>query len=188
MNPLQHHGYYLGDTIGKGTFSKVVRACKIIENVHENVNEKRIELACKIIDRQQSDTGFISKFFPRELEILAKLKPHPNLIAIHSILERKKIVYIFMRWAEKGDLLTWMRAHGTATENQANLWFFQMVSAVKYLHSLGYAHRDIKPENIFLSANYNIKIGDFGFVRQCEDNNKKPIMSETFCGSEGNKY
>ena len=35
-------------------------------------------------------------------------------------------------------------------EPEARLLFRQIVSAVAYAHSLGFAHRDIKPENVLL--------------------------------------
>ena len=40
--------------------------------------------------------------------------------------------------------------------------FYQVVEALKYLHSLGIAHRDIKPENILIDWGYKIKLIDFG--------------------------
>lgn len=35
---------------------------------------------------------------------------------------------------------------------------------LNYIHGQGYLHRDIKPDNIFLKANGEVKVGDFGFV------------------------
>lgn len=32
------------------------------------------------------------------------------------------------------------------------------------MHNKGVAHRDLKPENIFVSKDYTLKIGDFGFA------------------------
>lgn len=90
-----------------------------------------------------------------------------------------------MRWAENGDLLDYVKKHGAVSEPQACLWFFQMVSAIKYMHSIDYAHRDLKCENILISKHMNIKVADFGFARCCADEKNEKIMSETFCGSAG---
>ena len=40
----------------------------------------------------------------------------------------------------------------------------QMLEALAYIHSRGVIHRDLKPANIFLDANGDIKIGDFGLA------------------------
>ena len=45
-------------------------------------------------------------------------------------------------------------------------WILQMAEAFQFLHSINLVHRDLKPENVLLSANDDIKIGDFGLARE----------------------
>lgn len=40
---------------------------------------------------------------------------------------------------------------------------FNLISAVKWLHSKGIIHNDLKPDNIMIEKNLDIKIIDFGF-------------------------
>ena len=42
--------------------------------------------------------------------------------------------------------------------------FNQILEGVYYLHLKGIAHRDLKLENIYVTQDYQIKIGDFGFA------------------------
>jgi mitogen-activated protein kinase 1/3 len=42
---------------------------------------------------------------------------------------------------------------------------YNLLCAVKFLHSLNIIHRDLKPANILMDKNCNIKICDFGFAR-----------------------
>lgn len=94
------------------------------------------------------------------------------------------LYYIFIySCAEYGDLLDYIKNFGKIQEAQGNLWFFQIASAVRYLHSLDYAHRDLKCENLLISKHLNIKIADFGFARETINDSGDEIYSSTFCGS-----
>ena len=176
---LERRGYEFGKKLGKGSYGNVIAAL-----FKDTKSKSTIELACKCVDKSKAPKDFLEKFFPREIQILTKIS-HPAIIGIHSILQSGSKVFIFMRMAENGDLLDYIKDNGAVVENQANLWFYQMTSAIKYLHSMNFAHRDLKCENILISKHMNIKIADFGFARSCVDDKNEKILSGTFCGSAG---
>jgi len=49
-----------------------------------------------------------------------------------------------------GDLGELLMALGSLEEEDARLYFAEMIEAIHALHSMGYIHRDIKPEVSFL--------------------------------------
>ncbi|KAL9706343.1 hypothetical protein quinque_009861 [Culex quinquefasciatus] len=174
LRALSLHGYQMGPKIGKGSFSCV----RLAKWVSKNKNVRT--LACKVIDVRKGTEEFIKKFFPRELSVLMKIR-HPNIVKVHSILKRERMVFIFMDYAEGGDLLKFINQNGSVPEGQAKQWFAQLVSALRYLHSNDIAHRDLKCENILLSKANAIQLADFGFARICGE--ETGLFSETYCGS-----
>ncbi|XP_017967466.1 testis-specific serine/threonine-protein kinase 1-like [Drosophila navojoa] len=176
IHALAQQGYKIGTKIGEGSYATVINAGFVDES------GRNITLACKVIDKDKAPADFVEKFFPREMDILTKLD-HPNIIQIHSILQRGPKIFIFMRFAERGDLLTHVKRVSFIEEKQAKIWFYQMANALKYLHSFDIAHRDLKCENILLSEHFNIKLADFGFACFCHSNGGKSVLSDTYCGS-----
>jgi serine/threonine protein kinase len=49
-------------------------------------------------------------------------------------------------------------------ENVENL-IYNILCALKFLHSANIVHRDLKPDNILVDLNCNIKLCDFGLSR-----------------------
>ena len=177
VNALEQRGYLIGKKIGQGSYGTVHFA----EYVDVNLPKKE-RLACKIFDKEKAPRDFLDKFFPRELEILTKLE-NPHIIKVHSILQRGPRVFIFMSYADSGDLLDYVKRNGAVPEQQSKLWFRQMASGLQYLHAKNIAHRDLKCENILLSRHFNVKLADFGFARFCVDAEGRRILSRTYCGS-----
>ena len=176
---LSSRGYKLFKVLGEGSYAKVYLA-----EYRGNTDDKNKprQLACKIVDTTKAPRDFVKKFLPRELEILVKIN-HPHLIHVHSIFQRKAKYYIFMRYAENGDLLEFILKKGSISEAQSRVWMRQLCLAVQYLHDMEIAHRDLKCENALITSNYNLKVSDFGFARYVTDGYGKRLMSDTYCGS-----
>ncbi|XP_032673418.1 testis-specific serine/threonine-protein kinase 1-like isoform X2 [Odontomachus brunneus] len=175
---LKARGYKLVRKLGEGCHAKVYLA----EYKPEHETDHNNTLACKIVDTTSAPKDFVKKFLPRELDILVKLN-HPHVVHVHSIFQRRTKYFIFMRFAENGDLFDFMLKNGAVAENQARVWFRQLALGLQYLHEMEIAHRDVKCENVLLTSNYNVKLADFGFARYMVDSRGKRVLSDTYCGS-----
>lgn len=77
----------------------------------------------------------------------------------------KVYLYIQMQLCKKESLKEWLHDHSTDRNYESVLdIFYQIVSAVEYVHDNGLIHRDLKPSNIFFAMDDAIKVGDFGLV------------------------
>ncbi|CAG0883174.1 unnamed protein product [Cyprideis torosa] len=165
-------GYKFKEQLGSGAYATVKRV------IYTNAAGKEVTLAGKVMNRNKLPEHFIRKFFPRELESLTALN-HPHIIKVHSILQRRNIVFIFMEFAAKGDLLEYILKQGELSELQTLVWGSQMYAAMAYMQGIGLCNRDLKCENMLLSGHYNLKIADFGFARKFSAS----TLSTTYCGS-----
>ncbi|XP_025417227.1 testis-specific serine/threonine-protein kinase 2-like [Sipha flava] len=96
-NALKPEGYIILDHISQGSFGEVRHAKFLSE-------EDDLNLVVKIIDTNETSKEYVSKFLPRELDVMQKTN-HPYIVQIHSILKKKAILYIFMANAEKGKII-----------------------------------------------------------------------------------
>lgn len=58
----------------------------------------------------------------------------------------------------------------------------QVACALSYLESQHIAHRDVKPENLVLTAEYTVKLADFGYAIRAAPPPNGNVRS-TFCGT-----
>lgn len=118
---LSRKGLTVGKRINYGSFSKVHKGTLYGKDV-----------AVKVIDLRLTSKEYKDKFLPRELEYLQKLR-HPNIITIYKIVPMKHKIYIFMDFAEQGDVLEYLKINGPIPENRAKLWFKQSAEALRYV-------------------------------------------------------
>uniref|UniRef100_A0A915A4C6 Protein kinase domain-containing protein n=2 Tax=Parascaris univalens TaxID=6257 RepID=A0A915A4C6_PARUN len=168
MSRLYKAGYISKDVIGRGTYSIVRRAYS------ERHNK---DVALKIVDKR-SQSDFIIRFLPRELDIVQRLH-HQNIVDVFEIIQSESIVCIAQEYAAGGDLLKKIKKQGRINEDHSRFYFRQLVEALMYLKKIEVVHRDLKCENLFLDLCDNIKLGDFGFSRIMHNGDE----SHTFCGS-----
>ena len=162
------NNYILKDDIGEGNFGKV----KI--GIFKQTGE---EFAVKILNKKKIKIKMKNTVF-KENEIITKFN-HVNVIFVFDIIEDDENYYIVMEYCKCGELFDYIVDHQHLEEDEAAMFFYQLINGVEYIHSLGVAHRDLKPENLLLTENKILKIIDFGLSHEF---NGEEFL-KTKCGS-----
>jgi len=66
-------------------------------------------------------------------------------------------------------LMDMLRRRRRFTEPEARFFMVQLIGACHFMHTHQVIHRDLKLGNLFLDADMNIKVGDFGLAALIEN-------------------
>lgn len=156
-----------------GGYGKVYKADQVIGNRKELI-------ACKIIEvpKEGPKRNKMIESIRREIILLRGLRSEKSFYHIievikYFVLEYNKIgtndrimkAFIFMEYANGGDLEQELRSNGPFNDSDAKRYFGEIANGVRFLHRSSLAHRDLKLENILLFNKEGVKsckIGDFG--------------------------
>lgn len=161
--------YKILKKIGKGSFSNVFKAHKL-----DDENEF---YAIKIISVKNLNNKVIENV-KEEINIMLKID-HENIVKLHETIVSQKYIYLVLEYCDGGDLYKYIKTHGKLSEEETKNYFFQISKGLYFLYSNNLIHRDLKPHNILIDYNNVLKICDFGFVKENNEN----ILFDTLCGS-----
>lgn len=158
--------YRIIDEIGEGAFGKVYLANHMLLNVN-------VVLKCGLID----DPNIV-----REIYYHKQLK-HKNIVKLYEIIKTESHLWLALEYCEGNELFYYIYEQRKLDIETTKKLFNQILTSIKYVHSLNLAHRDLKLENILLADKERtiVKLTDFGFVR--EFNPYKRQFLSTVCGT-----
>jgi eukaryotic-like serine/threonine-protein kinase len=101
-----------------------------------------------------------------EARALARLGDHPNIVAVHDLVEEDGHALLIAQYVEGGSLREFRRSvkGGRLPFDQVIRVGVQVAEALHYAHLHGIIHRDVKPANIWLTRDGVAKLGDFGLA------------------------
>ncbi|CAL8289159.1 unnamed protein product [Arctogadus glacialis] len=161
--------YEVYETIGSGGFAKVKLGRHLL------TGEK---VAIKIMNKKE-----LGEDLPRvqvEIEAMKNLS-HQHVCRLYQVIETTSKIFIVLEYCPGGELFDYIIAKDRLSEEETRVFFRQIVSALAYVHSQGYAHRDLKPENLLIDADHNLKLIDFGLCAKPKGGLGYELM--TCCGS-----
>jgi len=165
--------YELGAQLGKGGFSEVKEARRLLSNE---------EYAIKIVSKKGL-TETEKCWLQDEVKIL-KMLNHKYITALHDVFDEKESFYFVMEKMRGGDLFERIVKKTFYSESEARDTLKAILEGVGYFHGKNIAHRDLKPDNLLLvstASNTKIKIADFGFAKYSSNDE----CLRTQCGTPG---
>ena len=154
--------YKLIKPIGHGAYGVVVSA---------KDEESKRKVAIKKVSNAFEDLVDAKRIL-REIKLLRHFN-HENIIRIVDVQEPPSLkdfndVYIVTDLMET-DLHRVIYSKQILSDDHIRYFVYQILKALKYMHSAGVLHRDIKPSNLLLNADCDLKLCDFGLARGVED-------------------
>ncbi|VDO72066.1 unnamed protein product [Heligmosomoides polygyrus] len=160
--------YLRGKFLGKGGFAR----CYELTNTATN------ELfAGKIVSKTLLVKPYQREKMAQEVRIHRSLN-HPHVVKLFNFFEDSDNVYITLELCARRSLMELHKRRRSVTEPEARYFTHQV--AVDYLHEQKVIHRDLKLGNLFLNAELQVKIGDFGLATTVDMEGER---KKTLCGT-----
>ncbi|KAF4073051.1 hypothetical protein AMELA_G00254370 [Ameiurus melas] len=188
---IQLNQYRLKSEIGKGSYGVVKLAYNEDDEKYyamKVVSKKKLMKQCGFprrppprgpkaaVGEQLKVLGPLERVY-QEIAILKKLD-HLNIVKLVEVLDdpAEDNLHMVFELMQKGPVME-VPTDNPLTEEQARLYFRDIVLGIEYLHHQKIVHRDIKPSNLLLGDDGHVKIADFGVSNQFEGNDA--LLSST---------
>lgn len=153
--------------IGRGGMGAVYKALHPQFKKYVAIKEIRADLA---------NDPQVQRRFEQEIEVLAQLPPHPNIVTVRDALVWEGKLYIVLDYIEGQNLSQQIRSAAISVE-RGELLLDRILSGLEAIHSRGIVHRDLKAGNILLDGDGNAFITDFGIAEFTNKETSAVVMA-----------
>ena len=102
---------------------------------------------------------------------------HTNILELYDIIYTNDYIYLILEYCDI-DLYKYIEIYNISND-MIEYFIKQLIDGLQHMVKKNILHRDLKPHNILINKNNVLKIADFGFAREFDDN----YMNSTFVGS-----
>jgi mitogen-activated protein kinase 15 len=171
VDPHVEKRYEILAKLGKGAYGIVWRA--IDRKTKQGVALK------KVFDAFQNQSDAQRTY--REVMFLYRLN-HPNIIKLQNVMKADNRMDLYLAFEiMETDLAATIRCN-ILQDVHKQFITYQLLRAVRYLHSVQIIHRDLKPANILLNSDCHAKLADFGLARSLvtlkQEQEKRPLLTD----------
>lgn len=131
----------------------------------------------KVVDKESGRTMALKRCFDafqnstdaqrtfREIIFLQELNGHENIVRLMNVLKAESHLDLYVLFDHMETDLQHVISADMLMPIHVEYVTYQILKALKYVHSGGVLHRDLKPSNVLLNANCHVRLCDFGLAR-----------------------
>jgi serine/threonine protein kinase len=140
--------------------------CEVYRSRHRSTGAL---VAVKILPVQTAQKEILLRRFQQEFRVARRLD-HPNIVRALDFQQLPgQPPFLVMELIEGESLGEKVEREGRLAEDHALQLIAGACQGLHYAHERGVVHRDVKPDNLLLTAQGEIKITDFGLVKELLD-------------------
>ncbi len=179
--------YLLGRVLGYGGFGITYLGWDLILNSKLAVKEYLPQSVATRVMGQTTVTAFstgeaqdnftygLNKFLD-EARALAQFMDHPGIVGVRDFFQANSTAYLVMQYMEGMTFKDYLQEKGgTVPVDMALGVMMPAMDALREVHQKGIIHRDISPDNIYIMANGQVKLLDFGAARHAVGEHSKSL-------------
>ncbi|WP_078410206.1 protein kinase domain-containing protein [Priestia abyssalis] len=181
-----HEKYVLGRVLGHGGFGITYLAwdlnldmkLAIKEYMPRDFATRSPEHTAVSVFTGQLESHFehgLKKFLD-EAKTLAQFNAHPGIVGVRDFFRENGTAYLVMYYLEGIDFKQYLEMQGGKIPfGTALKIMIPVMDALREVHGTGTLHRDISPDNIYITAEGQVKVLDFGAARHAMNEFSKSI-------------
>lgn len=147
-------GLELLNEVGRGPTGVVYRA--------QDLRINRLVAVKVLLLGAPAERQIRTAYFVREARILARLMPHPNIPAIHALMEHQGQTCYMREFVEGSTLKDHVKAKAISKSDGLQV-FAGIEAALARVHEQGIVHRNLQPDNILVAPDATARL--IGFSR-----------------------
>ncbi len=134
----------------------------VVYEAYQEGLDRRV--AVKALEGEQARSREQAERFRREGRAYAQIR-HAAVVAVHDLVEKDEILYLVTEFVDGADLRKLLETGGALPPACVAAVGARLADALDAVHLHGLVHRDVKPANVMISRRGEVKLMDFGILR-----------------------
>ncbi|XP_075154298.1 extracellularly regulated kinase 7 [Haematobia irritans] len=179
----------------KHKMSEIDENISKIFDIKKRLGKGAYGIVWKALDKRNNETVAVKKIFDafrdetdaqrtfREIVFLKAFRHHPNIVRLHNVYKASNNldIYLIFEYMES-DLHNIIKKGTILKDIHKRYVMYQLINAIKYIHSGNVIHRDLKPSNVLIDSKCRCKLADFGLARSVSQWPMRSDSNDMSCG------